>query len=185
MITWVGRTQSLSSHKILQSPVVARSNRNHAKTNKHQQYRNSWNQVNSPLATARSEVTSTSRTNQVRETYGQQSFAFLLRSGLQYRRLHTTPVHPSFIGRWLSKGSGMRRRIGAWADSLGVTSGHLNNAPRSGSHSPKDGQNGEDREGEELFVMPGWAVVKYREGVEAGQGGSSPSESYTGGRLRL
>lgn len=83
---------------------------------------------------------------------------------------HIASLNTSFIGRWLSRGRGMRRRIGAWADSLGVTSGHPSR--NDGSRTPE-----ESREGEELFVMPGWAVVKYREDVktEAGAPGESSS----------
>jgi hypothetical protein len=82
-----------------------------------------------------------------------------------YHPLHSSALaSSSFVSRWLSRGRGMRRRIGAWADSLGVTSGHPNRNDRS--RTPED-----SRDGEELFVMPGWAVVKHREG-EVGKDGS-------------
>lgn len=63
----------------------------------------------------------------------------------------------------------MRRRIGAWADSLGVTSTHVSRE-NDGSRTPA-----EMSESEELFVMPGWAVVKYREGETSKDG--SPGQS--------
>jgi hypothetical protein len=63
----------------------------------------------------------------------------------------------------------MRRRIGAWADSLGVTSTHVSRE-NDGSRTPA-----EMSESEELFVMPGWAVVKYREGETSKDG--SPGRS--------
>jgi hypothetical protein len=63
----------------------------------------------------------------------------------------------------------MRSRIGAWADSLGVSSGHLRR--NDGARTPE-----EARQGEELFVMPGWAVIKHREGETSRDGSPGMSE---------
>lgn len=78
-----------------------------------------------------------------------------------YRVTSTRHFHTPSLSRWLGRGR-MRRTIGAWADSLGVT-GHTD--ARSEEKDP--------REHEELFVMPGWAVVRYR---ESGQS-DAPRES--------
>lgn len=49
----------------------------------------------------------------------------------------------------------MRRRIGAWAESIGLVD-HLPDVSQLRSAEEPLGP-------EELFVMPGWAVVKYRD----------------------
>lgn len=63
----------------------------------------------------------------------------------------------------------MRRTIGAWAENFGIIE------PSSHNHHHHDERERLDEvKGEELFVMPGWAVVKYRpEKAEEG----APSES--------
>lgn len=88
---------------------------------------------------------------------------------LTRRYLHRTAVRSSFFTNWLSRGSGMRSRIGAWADSLGVSSGHARR--NDGARTPE-----EARQGEELFVMPGWAVIKHREGEVSKDGSPGMSD---------
>lgn len=67
------------------------------------------------------------------------------------QQLHTTSPS-SRLGRprWLKRG--MRGRIRAWAGSLGLTDGQ------------ESGPETDEPLGEELYVMPGWAVAKGRDG---------------------
>jgi hypothetical protein len=66
----------------------------------------------------------------------------------------------------------MRRRIGAWADSFGLT-----------DQRPRAGQSKVDNEevlgAEELYVMPGWAVVKMRDKDEGEKATSQPDAEHT------
>ena len=66
-------------------------------------------------------------------------------------RIYHTTSSSSKIGRpqWLKRG--MRGRLRAWADSVGLTAGQENAAPT------------DEPVGEELYVMPGWAVAKLRD----------------------
>jgi hypothetical protein len=70
--------------------------------------------------------------------------------------LHTTSrPYDSERRSWLHRKHGMRGRLKALADSIGLTS---QDEPRPMT---------EESVGEELFVMPGWAVAKRRSDVEA------------------
>ena len=86
------------------------------------------------------------------------------------RSFHTT-LKAYWLGAWLRRGTGMRRRIGAWAESFGIIE------PDRHDHRSRGGDGGEGLEevqGEEMFLMPGWAVVKYRdEKVDEGAPGTS------------
>jgi hypothetical protein len=76
-----------------------------------------------------------------------------------FHPFHTTsPSSKLTRPRWLKRG--MRGRIRAWAGSLGLTEGQ-ESAPET-----------DEPLGEELYVMPGWAVAKGRELTEDGTSAS-------------
>lgn len=71
------------------------------------------------------------------------------------KAFHTTAPASKLRRQWLKRG--MRGRIQAWAGSLGLADGQ---ASGSSTEAPV---------GEELYVMPGWAVPKVREKAESGE----------------
>jgi hypothetical protein len=84
-----------------------------------------------------------------------------------YHSFHTTsPSSKLSRPRWLKRG--MRGRIRAWAGSLGLTEGQ-ESAPDT-----------DEPLGEELYVMPGWAVAKGRERTEDGSSTSGTVDPSIG-----
>lgn len=72
------------------------------------------------------------------------------RPSLRFLR-HLERINAPSVSKWIGRGRKMRRRLGAWAESVGLTQ----------ASEPVLGPNGQPIVGEEeLFVLPGWAVLK-------------------------
>ena len=106
------------------------------------------------LATSRIRYTTTAATLYL-SSYQRFDLGKLGDRGLSSHSFHTSsPSSKLGRPRWLKRG--MRGRIRAWAGSLGLT---------EGQESPRET---DEPLGEELYVMPGWAVAKGRERTEDG-----------------
>lgn len=82
------------------------------------------------------------------------------RPSLRFLR-HLERIHAPSVSKWIGRGRKMRRRLGAWAESVGLTQGS----------EPVLGPDGQPIVGEEeLFVLPGWAVLKPKQDSQDASG---------------